>query len=229
MIRLVQKRKVCINVHFCNKFLLFLLQNIVFFMESVDKLIEKNINNMPKGTLFFPEDFSDYGSSGAVRLCLHRLTEKGQIRRVAKGIYVIPEISELVGEVIPTAEEVAYAIAKRDKARIIPTGIYALNALGLSTQIPMKAVYLTDGSPRLIKIGKRTILFKKASPKNLAVQGKISSLVIQALKQIGDGFVREDEEKRIIEILKKEEKEKLKYDIKLAPVWIAKHMKKALL
>ena len=194
-------------------------------MESVDKLIENHVNNIPRGTLFFPEDFSDYGSSGAVRICLHRLTEKGHIRRVAQGIYVIPEISRLVGELIPTAEEVAYAIAKRDKARIIPTGV---NALGLSTQVPMKAVYLTDGSPRLIKIGNRTILFKKTNPKNLSVQGEISSLAIQALKQIGDGNVRADEEKRIVEILKKEDKEKLKNDIKLAPVWIAKLMKKAL-
>ena len=197
-------------------------------MESVDKLIENHLNNIPRGTLFFPEDFSDYGSSGAVRICLHRLTEKGHIRRVAQGIYVIPEISLLVGELIPTAEEVAYAIAKRDKARIIPTGVYALNALGLSTQVPMKAVYLTDGSPRLIKIGNRTILFKKTNPKNLSVQGEISSLAIQALKQIGDRNVRADEEKRIVEILKKEDKEKLKNDIKLAPVWIAKLMKKAL-
>lgn len=119
-------------------------------MQSIDKIIEKHINDIPIGTLFFPEDFSDYRSSGAVRLCLHRLAEKGQIRRVAQGIYVVPEISRLVGELIPTAEEVAYAIAKLDKARIIPTGVYALNASGLSTQGPMKAVYLTGGSPHLI-------------------------------------------------------------------------------
>jgi Family of unknown function (DUF6088) len=197
-------------------------------MESVDKLIEKHIQNEPRGTVFFPEDFKDYGSSGAVRIALHRLVTSGKIRRVAQGIYVRPVVSEYVGEVLPTAETVAGAIAKRDKARIIPTGSYALNILGLSTQIPLKAVYLTDGSPRLIKVGKRTILLKKTSPKNLSMEGELSGLVIQALKEIGDGKVRDEEEKKIIQILQKEDKNKLYHDIKLAPVWIANIMKKAL-
>lgn len=197
-------------------------------MESVDKLIEKHINKESRGTLFFPEDFMDYGSSGAIRVSLHRLVESGQIRRVAQGIYVRPVISQYVGEVLPSAEAVAIAIAKRDKARIIPTGVYALNTLGLSTQVPLKAVYLTDGSPRLIKIGNRTILFKKTSPKNLSTEGKISGLVIQALKEIGDGKVRDEEERKIIQLLQKEDKKKLQHDIKLAPVWVGNIMKKAL-
>ena len=197
-------------------------------MQSVDKIIEYHINNIHKGSMFFPEDFSEYGSSGAVRLALHRLTEKGKIRRVAQGIYIVPEISDFIGEIMPTAEEVAHAIAKRDKARIIPTGVYALNALGLSTQVPMKAVYLTDGSPRTIKVGKRTILFKRTNPKNLSTKGEISSLVIQALKNIRNGRIYEEEENKIIAILKKENETNLKHDIKLAPVWIAEIMKKAI-
>lgn len=209
--------------------MLYLLQNDLLLMESVDKQIEKHINKIPRGTLFFPEDFADYGSSGAVRLSLHRLVEKGSIKRVAQGIYVLPKISSLIGEVLPTAEEVAIAIAKRDKARIIPTGSYALNALGLSTQVPMNAVYLTDGSSRLIKVGRRTILFKKTSPKNLSTQGKYSGLVIQALKEIGNGYVREDEEQKVIDLLKSEEQDILRHDIKLAPAWISTIMKKALI
>lgn len=148
--------------------------------------------------------------------------------RIAHGVYVKPKISKLLGELTPTAEDVAIAIAKRDKARIIPTGVHAQNRLGLSTQVPTKAVYLTDGSPRLIKVGKRTILFKKTSPKNLSTKGQISTLVIQALKDIRNGLVTEDEEKKVISILKKEDVNNLKNDIKLAPVWIAEIMKKAL-
>lgn len=197
-------------------------------MESVDKNITNYIDKTPRGKIFFPEDFKEYGSSGTIRLTLHRLVEKGEIKRIAQGVYVKPKISKLLGELTPTAEDVAIAIAKRDKARIIPTGVYAQNRLGLSTQVPTKAVYLTDGSPRLIKVGKRTILFKKTSPKNLSTKGEISSLVIQALKDIGNGLVTEDEEKKVINILKKEDVNNLKYDIKLAPVWIAEIMKKAL-
>lgn len=197
-------------------------------MESIDKNITNHIDKTQRGKIFFPEDFSEYGSSGAIRLTLHRLVERGEIKRIAQGVYVKPKISKLLGELTPTAEDIAIAIAKRDKARIIPTGVYAQNRLGLSTQVPTKAVYLTDGSPRLIKVGRRTILFKKTSPKNLSTKGEISSLVIQALKDIGNGLVTEDEEKKVINILKKEDVNNLKNDIKLAPVWIAEIMKKAL-
>jgi hypothetical protein len=136
--------------------------------------------------------------------------------------------SSFIGKIIPTAEDVAEAIAKRDKIRTIPSGSYALNALGLSTQVPMNIVLLTDGSPREIKMGRRKIKFKKTTPKNLLAKGKISRLVIQALKEIGKSKVREDEIKKIIDLLKKEDKNNLKQDIALAPVWIQKIMKCAL-
>ncbi len=122
----------------------------------------------------------------------------------------------------------AEAIAKRDCIRTVPTGSYALNALGLSTQVPMNIVLLTDGSAREIKVGKRKIKFKKTTPKNLLAKGKISRLVIQALKEIGNGKVTEDEEQKILALLKKEDEKDLKHDIALAPVWMQKIMKKAL-
>ena len=98
----------------------------------------------------------------------------------------------------------AQAISKRDKARILPTGIYALNQLGLSTQIPLNLVYLTDGSPRKINVGKRTIQFKKTTPKNLALKGGISKLVVQALKEIGKGNTTEMQLDTINSLLSRE-------------------------
>jgi len=195
---------------------------------STENEIVKRITKLPKGELLFPADFSEMGSSEAVRLALFRLEKEGMIARVAQGIYVRPKESSLIGSLIPTAEEVAEAIAKRDRMRTVPTGSYALNALGLSTQVPMNIVLLTDGSPREIKVGKRKIRFKKTTPKNLLAKGKISSLVIQALKEIGNGKVKDKEEIKIIDLLKKESEKDLKHDITLAPVWIQKIMKKAL-
>jgi len=189
---------------------------------SVEHQIAQRIESLQKGGLLFPVDFSDLGSSEAVRLSLFRLEKQGVISRVAQGIYVSPKKSALIGKLLPTAEEVVEAIIKRDKIRAVPTGSYALNALGLSTQVPMNIVMLSDGSPREIKLGKRKIKFKRTTPKNLMAKGKISRLVIQALKEIGNGMLREDEEKKIIELLKKEEKTDLTHDIKLAPVWIQK-------
>lgn len=195
---------------------------------SIEDQILKHIESLPKGELLFPADFSEFGSSEAVRLSLFRLEKEGIITRIAQGIYVRPKESSLIGVLIPSAEEVAEAIAKRDRIRTLPTGSYALNALGLSTQVPVNIVLLTDGSPREIKVGKRKIKLKKTTPKNLLAKGKISRLVIQALKEIGNGKMSAEEEKKIIDLLKREEKNDLKHDIALAPVWIQKIMKKAL-
>jgi hypothetical protein len=197
-------------------------------MQSIEKQIERSIKSKPMGSLVLPDDYLSYGSSDAIRKALERLQDKKVIVRVAQGIYVRPKISTLIGLITPTAEEVAEAIAKRDRIRTVPTGSYALNALGLSTQVPMNIVLLTDGSPREIKVGKRKIKFKKTTPKNLLAKGKISRLVIQALKEIGNGKVSEEEEKKIIALLIKENEKDLKHDIALAPVWIQKIMKKAL-
>lgn len=198
-------------------------------MQSIEKQIEKSIKSKPKGSLVLPDDYLSFGSSEAIRKALDRLQDKKIIVRIAHGIYVRPKMSSLIGALTPSAEEVAEAIAKRDKIRTLPTGSYALNALGLSTQVPMNIVLLTDGSPRKIKIGKRTIQFKKTTPKNLLAKGKISRLVIQALKEIGNGKVTYEEELKIIELLSEESEKDLKHDITLAPVWIQKILKKALL
>jgi len=195
---------------------------------SIEDKIVAQIAALPKGELLLPTDFQELGSSEAVRLSLFRLEKKDFIVRVAQGIYVRPKESSLIGKLTPSAEEVAEAIAKRDRIRTVPTGSYALNALGLSTQVPMNIVLLTDGSPREIKVGKRTIKFKKITPKNLLAKGRISRLAIQALKEIGNGKITAEEEQKILGLLRKEEVNDLKHDIDLAPVWIQKIMKKAL-
>lgn len=195
---------------------------------SIEDRILLQIEASPKGVLLLPSDFREMGSSEAVRLSLFRLQKAGVISRVAQGIYVRPKESSLLGKLTPTAEEVAEAIAKRDRIRTLPTGSYALNALGLSSQVPMNIVLLTDGSPRVINVGRRKIKFKKTTPKNLLAKGKISRLVIQALKEIGNGKVMEHEEQKILELLKMEDVKDLKHDIALAPEWIQKIMKKAL-
>jgi hypothetical protein len=159
---------------------------------------------------------------------LERLEGKNDLTRVARGIYARLETHPMIGILTPSTENIAKAIAKRDKARIIPTGILALNALGLSTQVPMNVVYLTDGAARKIDLGKRKILFKKTVPKNLAAIGKISSLVIQALKVIGKDNMKESEKQIILKHLYKEEPYRLEHDIRLAPEWIRVIMRQAI-
>ena len=195
---------------------------------STETLVLKKINSAKRGTLFFVDDFLDINNYKSISKALERLVNKGEISRVARGIYARLINDPVLGEIKPTLEEIAKAIAKKEKARIIPTGTLALNILGLSTQVPMNIVYYTDGSPRKISIGKQTITFKKTSAKNLAVKGKISILVIQALKEIGEKNLTEKEEQIILEHLKNEDVKNLKHDIKLVPEWIRKIMRKAL-
>lgn len=197
-------------------------------MQGVEYKIERRIKTKERGSLLSPDDFADTGSAESIRKALQALKDKGLIKQVAHGIYVLPKISSYIGEVLPTAEEVAQAIAKRDKIRIVPTGVYALHALGLSTQIPLNLVFLTDGAARTVKVGKRTIKLKKATPKNLMAKGKISSLVIQALREIGKDKASPAELQQIVTLLKKEDLQLLEHDIKLAPEWIKQIMKKAI-
>lgn len=188
---------------------------------------------MPKlknqeGFAFFTEDFLAFDSAKTVSKALERMVEKEEVFRVARGIYTLLEKDPILGLLKPSTETIAQAIAKRDKARIVPTGVLALNALGLSTQVPMNVVYLTDRASRKIDLGKRKILFKNTAPKNLSAIGKISSLVIQALKEIGKDNSTETEIEIILKQLAKEEPYRLEHDVKLAPEWIRVLMRQAL-
>ena len=193
--------------------------------KSVQTRVENEIKSMKRGSILFPSNFDDLGNVEVVKKSLLRLENKKFLVRLAHGIYLYPKQDKLLGILYPTIQEIALAIAERDKARIIPTGTTALNKLGLSTQIPMNVVFLTDGTPRSIIVGKRTVKFKRTSPKNLAVKGKITSLVIQALKEIGKDNVTAVQLEKIKIHLEKEKQEIIKNDAKLAPVWISKIMK----
>ena len=197
-------------------------------MQSIDNKIYIKIKKAKRGSLFFSDDFLSFGSAKAVSKALERLVKKGDLMRVARGIYARLDKDTLLGTLKPTTEKIAEAISRRDKARIIPTGSLALNVLGLSTQVPVNVVYYTDGAARNIDLGQRKIVFKKTTPKNLAAIGKISSLVIQALKEIGKDKVTDEEIDKILKHLKKEEPYRLEHDIKLAPEWIRIIMRNAL-
>ncbi|NEW84348.1 MAG: hypothetical protein GZ094_18555 [Mariniphaga sp.] len=197
-------------------------------MESIENKIITKIKKAKGGSLFFAEDFLRFGSAKAISKALERLEEKKELSRVARGIYARLEKDPILGPVMPGTEAVAKAIAKRDRARIVPTGALALNALGLSTQVPMNVVYYTDGAARKIDLGKRKITFKKTTPKNLSAIGRISSLVIYALKEIGNQRITEQEKKIILGHLKNEEQSRLEHDIRLAPEWIRKIMREGL-
>lgn len=190
--------------------------------ESIEIQIFDKIKKAKGGSPFFGDSFAAFGNVKAVGKALERLVKSGKLHRVATGIYVRPAEDKIVGIVLPGIEEIVEAIAKRDKARIVPTGSYAMYKLGLTTQVPLNVVYYTDASARKIKVGKQTITFKRASARNVAAIGDISKLAIQALRTIGKDKPTDDEIDKIRELLKKEKPYHLQHDIKLAPEWIRK-------
>lgn len=190
--------------------------------KSIEKQVLDKINRNKRGTLFFVDSFTAIGNSKAVNKALERLVKSGELERVATGIYVRPVMDDYIGKVLPSIEEIALAIVKRDRATVVPTGSYAMYKLGLTTQVPLNIIFYSDTSARKINIGKQTITFKKASSKNLAFIGEISTLVIQVLRTIGKDQATEEAVKQIKKVLKNENPKHLNHDLQLAPVWIRK-------
>ena len=189
-------------------------------MQSIHSQLEDKILSLKKGAIVFVSDFAEFGTAENVKKVLLRLEKKQLLVRLAHGIYLYPKIDKELGILYPSTESIAEAIAKRDKIRIIPTGIYALQQLGISTQIPMNVIYLTDGAPRKIKVGKRTITFKKTVPKNLAIKNKILSNIVQGLKELGKENITDEVKQKIKWALEKIPVETLKEEILNAPVWV---------
>ena len=196
--------------------------------QSVYNEIKRRIESAKRGTLFFPDGFASFGSSGAVRSALVRLCRANILIRVAQGIYYYPKIDTKWGSGIipPSIEDIAESIAKRDKVRIAPTGAYVLNLLGLSTQIPANIVFVTDGSQRRVSIGKgKGILFKHTSEMRIfAYRSQMMRLIVTALREIGEDNVTEGQIEIIKSHLENVQPEDFQKDIQLAPIWVRKKL-----
>jgi len=188
--------------------------------KSIDSQILEAIHARGHGSVFVPTDFLDFGSREAVDVVLHRLVRKGTIRRLSRGIYDFPEEHPLLGWLQPSPEKIAAALVGRDCTRIQPTGAYAANILGLSEQVPAKIVFLTDGSSRTVKIGPTTIQLRQTTAKNMAMAGRLSGLLIQALREIGKENVTLERLEHLKRVLPIDKRQELLKDIRLAPEWM---------
>jgi hypothetical protein len=185
-------------------------------MKPSSKYIQDVISTKEPGEILTPNDFRSLGTDAAIRNTLYRLVKEGKLKRIAHGIYYIPKTDPVLGELLPGADQLVTAIVEKEKIRIQPTGAYALNKLGLSTQIPTRMIYMTDGRPRQIKLGKMLIRFKQTTPKKMSMSGPFSSLLLKGLEDLNLKRMDRETEIKISEILKKESPELLKQDLKLA-------------
>ena len=188
--------------------------------KSVDSRILATVHDGGRGSVFVPADFLEIGSREAVDIALHRLARKGTIRRLARGVYDFPKEHPVLGPLSPTADAVAKALTGRDRTRLQPAGAYAANVLGLSEQVPAKTVFLTDGPSRTVKIGPTTIQLRHTTAKNMETAGRLSGLLIQALRELGKDHVTEARREHLKRTLPADKRRELLKDLRLAPAWM---------
>ena len=189
--------------------------------DSTDSKILRRIKSRKRGWVFTPDSFADLGTRRAVDLALMRHRKSGLIRKLARGLYDYPKTDPQFGPLQPSTDDIAKALAGRDATRLQPSGAYAANLLGLSTQVPMKVVYLTDGRPRTVQIGKRQIILKNTTPRYMATAKRSSGLVIQALRHLGRKNVDQQIIAQLDRRLDDDARKQLMQDIRYAPAWIA--------
>lgn len=197
-------------------------------VDSTAKKIETAIGSAAEGKIIFSSDYAEMGTPEAIKKSLIRLCERNIIVRLAHGIYYKPKFDKELGlgMLLPSLDDIAQAIAKRDHSRIVPTGDYALNSLGLSTQVPANVVYLTDGSPRRVSVGKgHGIVFKHTSElKALSFRSDLMMRIVAAMRTLGEGKITNEQRLILKKHINNVSVEDFNEDIKLAPAWVRKEL-----
>ncbi|MEG2970478.1 MAG: DUF6088 family protein [Akkermansia sp.] len=197
-------------------------------MKTIQAKIESLITATKKpGDVFTSSEFLNVEQRNALDKAFSRLADKGTIRRLAPGLYDIPKMGKFVNRILPPNPElIAEAWAKKNKAKILPNGVFAANALGLSDQMSGQYIYLTDKASKDLNILNTSIRFRRTSPRYMATAGKITGVVIQALRSLGRIALENDQKyskfvtKRLKVRLSQEEKRQLRKDWDNIPVWM---------
>ena len=182
--------------------------------------IRNRVDQTTGNAVFHAGQFMDVDSRAAVDQALSRLAKAGALRRLARGLYYHPQQHPVLGDIRPSVDSIAKALAERDKVRLQPFGGYAANLLHLSDQVPMRIVFLTDGKPRKIRFGGQVIELRRASPRMMAAAGRMTGTLIAGLRYIGKQNVTPERVAHLRNLLSPEDRRSLIEDIRLAPVWM---------
>lgn len=189
-------------------------------MQSISDKILEELKHHEADWCFSPKDFLALAGRDALDKAFSRLTSEGAIRRISRGLYDVPRYSELLKATLGTEpKQIAKAIARKHGWRIVPTGANAANQLHLSTQVPGKIYYLSDGPSKTIDVGGFRLFFRHKAPKDLNGD-PMSVLVIQALKYFGKEQVDSEMLKKIRDTLTPEQRQQLLKDAKFTTDWI---------
>ena len=189
-------------------------------IRSVYEKLKEQIEKRQRGAVFVTREFLELGSRAAVDEAFSRLTKEGVIRRLRRGLYDYPRLHSTLGSVPADPDLIAAALARKTGSRIQNAGARAANALGLSTQVPARPVYLTDGRRRTVQVGGQTIELRHASPRSMAGAGRMEGTVIQALRHLGPDHIDEAMVEQLRESLSVRDKASLRREAINAPGWL---------
>lgn len=153
-------------------------------MQTLAKQILEHAAGLPEGSPLVAKNLLQLGSRAAVDQVLSRLVRRGSMLRVGRGIYALP-IESRFGTRAPSAVKMVDGLANQRGEVIVPHGAAAANALGLTTQVPMRAVYLTSGPSRRLKLGAQMVEFRHAPIWQLIFPGRAAGEVVRALAWLG--------------------------------------------
>jgi hypothetical protein len=196
-------------------------------MINVQDVILDYLRRRGRGKVYTSKDLAHLGSRAAIDQTLSRLARDGTLQRLARGLYYYPRTNARLDMVVsPNAEEIADALARQTGSRIAPSGALAANRLGLSTQVPAKHVYLTDGRSREVQVGTQVFAMKHVAPKELPLGNPVSAAVFQALRYLGSDSIDDTVISRLRRRLSTKQRRQLLRDARYTTGWIADIVRK---
>ena len=191
------------------------------------KQVRARIEEATPGDIFIPADFSDLAEPRKITMCLSRLHEDGTLEKVKRGVYMKPRFSKLLNRPVPPREDaVAKAIARNHGWTIVPCGDTALNMLGLSTQIPVVWLYVSDGPYKTYETDGIRLQFKHTDRKSeLIGVSESTALIIQALRAFGKDNLDSQTISKLSGRLNEKEKYQILQEIRYITAWIYEAIK----
>ncbi|MDE8104211.1 DUF6088 family protein [Erysipelothrix rhusiopathiae] len=195
--------------------------------EQLSDKVWNLIKQQQNGTIFSINEFYHLGNVNTIKSILFRLESDGKITRLIDGLYTIPKFSELLQEKsYPSVDQVANKLADKFSWTISPSENHALNLIGLSTQVPNKYVFVSDGPYRTYEYRGREIIFKHTSNRFITEYSRNYSLMIQAIKALGKDNIHENDIKRMATFSKQYIDDDIIDKGKKLPAWIQEVLKK---
>ena len=190
-------------------------------MQTIENKIVSRIYGTGRGWAFSQSDLSDLGPRAATDKTLQRLAAKGTIRRVIRGLYDYPEHNKQLNATLgPNLDQVAHALARKFRWSIQPTGMAALNLLGLSTQIQGRSAYMSDGPNREYDVDGKDLTFVHTAVRDSGFRQRESALLVEGLKTLGPDRVTEDTIKKLQMTIPEDLKPKILKDTRTAVAWV---------